>query len=155
MTRTIGIIFVCHGNFCRSPMAEAVFAHIVQECGLAGQFRIDSAGISSRHVGEQPDERSVACCKRHGVAVECRARLVTADDFNNFDYVLCMDKQKLSNLENIQPKNARATLKLLGEYDPEGPCIIEDPYNGGEDGFETNFQQVTRCSHAFLESLSF
>ncbi|RKP07266.1 protein-tyrosine phosphatase [Thamnocephalis sphaerospora] len=155
MTNTIGVLFVCLGNICRSPMAEAVFAHIVKERGLAERFHIDSAGTASYHVGGLPDERSVACCNRHGVPVKHRARQVVAEDFNNFDYVLCMDKQNLRNLERIRPKGAHATLKLFGEYDPEGQRIIEDPYYGGDDGFETNFQQVTRCSHALLASLSF
>ncbi|KAL7753706.1 Low molecular weight phosphotyrosine protein phosphatase [Sorochytrium milnesiophthora] len=135
-------------------MCEAVFAHMVQERGLM-DFEIDSAGTAGYHTGEQPDDRSVATCQKHGVSVNHRARQVTAADFSHYDYVLCMDKSNLSDLQRIQPKKSKAVLKMFGEYDPQGDTIIADPYYGGIDGFEHNFQQAERCSRAFLESLGY
>ncbi|RKP26976.1 phosphotyrosine protein phosphatase I superfamily [Syncephalis pseudoplumigaleata] len=141
------------GNICRSPMAEAVLAHTIKERGLADRFTVDSAGTSGWHIGELPDARSVACCRRHNVPVDHKARQVTVDDFHRFDYIFCMDESNLHNLMRMKPANAHAVVKLFGDYDPKGERIIEDPYYGGDDSFEHNFQQVTRCSIAFLESL--
>ncbi|KAI9599484.1 phosphotyrosine protein phosphatase I superfamily [Syncephalis fuscata] len=147
------VLFVCLGNICRSPMAEAVFAHAVSERGLADQFTIDSAGTSGWHIGESPDPRSVGCCRRHNVPVKHAARQVVKDDFIQFDYIFCMDESNLSNLMKIKPQGAHAVVKLFGDFDPKGERIIEDPYYGGEDGFEHNFNQVLRCSIAFLQTL--
>ncbi|KAL1920566.1 uncharacterized protein VTP21DRAFT_943 [Calcarisporiella thermophila] len=145
------VLFVCLGNICRSPMAEAVFAHIVNSNGLAEQFEIDSAGTAGYHVGSTPDERSVATCVKHGVKVNHRARQVSKQDFDKFDYILCMDESNLRDLMDMRPKNSKAKVHLFGSYDPQGKRIIQDPYYGGMSGFEVNFQQVSRCSLAFLE----
>ncbi|KAI7903183.1 phosphotyrosine protein phosphatase I superfamily [Cokeromyces recurvatus] len=150
----ISVLFVCLGNICRSPMAEAVFAHTVKEHDLQDKFRkIDSAGTASYHVGSIPDSRSSFTCKSHGVPVNHKARKVTKKDFEDFDYVLCMDEYNLSDLKGLAPSGSKAVIKLFGEYDPKGERIIEDPYYGGRDGFEHNFKQVTRASKGFLKSL--
>ncbi|KAI9246851.1 phosphotyrosine protein phosphatase I superfamily [Sporodiniella umbellata] len=154
MTDSTSVLFVCLGNICRSPMAEAVFTHTVKERKLQDKFsRIDSAGTAAYHTGETPDDRSVACCESHGVPVNHRARKVKEQDFNEFDYILCMDKSNLRNLQSAAPKNSKAIVKLFGEYDPKGELIIEDPYYGGDEGFEHNFKQVVRASEGFLKSI--
>ncbi|KAK9720699.1 Low molecular weight phosphotyrosine protein phosphatase [Basidiobolus ranarum] len=149
------VLFVCLGNICRSPMAEAVFAHTVKTKGLSDKFLIDSAGTAAYHVGETPDSRSTATCKKHGVPVNSRARQVSVKDYTDFDYILCMDESNLANLKSRKPKNSKATVEMFGKYDPEGELVIEDPYYGGQDGFEHNFRQVTRCSLGFLKSLGY
>ncbi|KAI8974477.1 phosphotyrosine protein phosphatase I superfamily [Pilobolus umbonatus] len=150
----ISVLFVCLGNICRSPMAEAVFAHVVKQRQLEGRIsKIDSAGTASWHVGNSPDSRSASTCKKHGVPVNHRARQVAKSDFNQFDHILCMDESNLSDLRSIQPKGSKAVVELFGSYDPEGELIIEDPYYGGKDGFEHNFKQVTRASEGFLSAL--
>ncbi|KAI9352136.1 phosphotyrosine protein phosphatase I superfamily [Obelidium mucronatum] len=154
MPEKISVLFVCLGNICRSPMAEAVFASTVKQQGLESAFaKIDSAGTAGYHVGDAPDSRSVATCKAHNVPVNHRGQKVKSTDFSTFDYILCMDDSNLSNLRNIQPKGTKAVVKLFGEFDPEGERIIEDPYYGGNEGFEHNFQQVVRASHGFLKAL--
>jgi len=135
-------------------MAEAVFAHTIKEKGLESQFRIDSAGTASYHIGETSDYRSVQTCKQHGIIIDHYARQVVTQDFEEFDYILCMDKSNLADLQDMQPKGSKAIIKLFGEYDPQGERTIRDPYYGGTDGFEKNFQQVTRCSEAFIKSLN-
>ncbi|KAI8325711.1 LMWPc-domain-containing protein [Martensiomyces pterosporus] len=148
------VLFVCLGNICRSPMAEAVFAHIVKQRGLSDRFLIDSAGTAGYHVGERPDARSVATCKANGVPVNHHARQVMSSDFKKFDYVLCMDESNLHDLQRKRPQGSKATAALFGTYSKEkGDRIIEDPYYGGQQGFEHNFEQVTRCSEGLLRSL--
>ncbi|CAG8484559.1 9432_t:CDS:2 [Funneliformis mosseae] len=135
-------------------MAEAVFKDTVKQKGLESRFNIDSAGTGNYHVGETPDHRSIQTCKQHGVPVDHYARQVVKQDFKEFDYILCMDNSNLTSLQRTKPKDSKATIKLFGEYDPQGERLIQDPYYGGIGGFEKNFQQVTRCSEAFIESLN-
>ncbi|KAI7827759.1 phosphotyrosine protein phosphatase I superfamily [Kickxella alabastrina] len=150
------VLFVCLGNICRSPMAEAVFTHMVNERQLADFFHIDSAGTAGYHVGNRPDSRSVATCKAHGVPVNHFARQVCPGDYEEFDFILCMDKSNLEDLMDMRPKGSKAVVSLFGAYDELKPnSIIEDPYYGGNKGFEVNFEQVTRCSEGLLKSLGF
>ncbi|KAI9207793.1 phosphotyrosine protein phosphatase I superfamily [Polychytrium aggregatum] len=149
----ISVLFVCLGNICRSPMAEAVFRHTVKQKGLSAEFHIDSAGTAGYHVGDYPDSRTIQVCKAHGVSINHRGQQVSVSDFAKYDYLLCMDDSNLSNLMSIKPASSKAKVQLFGEYDPEGERIIEDPYYGGVDGFEHNFRQVTRASLGFLQHL--
>ncbi|KAI0464646.1 hypothetical protein LJB42_002266 [Komagataella kurtzmanii] len=149
----ISVAFVCLGNICRSPMAEAVFTHLVKEKGLDSEFKkIDSFGTSGYHIDDTPDHRSVACCKKHGVPVNHRGQQISPDDFYHFDYILAMDESNLSNLKRIQPKDSNAVVRLFGDYrtDKSFHRIVEDPYYGGSSGFERNFKQITHFSEEFL-----
>ncbi|KAI9230372.1 MAG: phosphotyrosine protein phosphatase I superfamily [Piptocephalis tieghemiana] len=155
-TRKYRILFVCLGNICRSPMAEAVFRQMVLDRGLEKDFDIDSAGTAAYHVGDTPDSRSVACCKKHGVPVNHRGRQVTKADFTSFTHLLCMDESNLRDLRATAPKSKDiAHVGLLGDFDPKGDRIIKDPYYGATDGFERNFHQVTRSCSAFLAHLGY
>ncbi|KAI9178924.1 Low molecular weight phosphotyrosine protein phosphatase [Blastocladiella emersonii ATCC 22665] len=136
-------------------VCEAVFAQLVRERGLESEFRIDSAGTAGYHIGSTPDERSVETCVANGVPVKHVARQVQKRDFDEFDYILCMDRSNLKDLQRIAPRGSKAVVKMFGEYDPQGETIILDPYYGGMDGFERNFQQAKRCSAAFLAELGF
>ncbi|KAJ9075373.1 Low molecular weight phosphotyrosine protein phosphatase [Entomophthora muscae] len=90
-------------------MAEAVFSHIVKEKNLSENFYIDSAATSDYHIGDTPDQRSVAKCNEHGVSVNHRGRQVTKSDFNKFDYIFCMDESNLRDLNSIKPDKCKAT----------------------------------------------
>ncbi|KAJ1959307.1 Low molecular weight phosphotyrosine protein phosphatase [Dipsacomyces acuminosporus] len=152
----IKVLFVCLGNICRSPMAEAVFQHMVSKRKLGDRFLVDSAGTSNYHVGDKPDARSAATCRSNGVPVNHHARQVTASDFKKFDYILCMDESNLHELQRKKPQGSKATVALFGTYSSEkGDRVIEDPYYGGQGGFTHNFEQVTRCSEGLLKSLGF
>lgn len=158
MTRSekISVAFVCLGNICRSPMAEAVFYHIVKTKGLEDKFdRIDSFGTSGWHSGEAPDQRSVSTCRSHGVAVDHKGKQIKPIHFTMFDYVLCMDEMNLRSLHRIQPNGTKARVELFGNWnksDGKFGTIVDDPYYGGVDGFEHNFRQLTHFSESFLES---
>ncbi|KAI8921576.1 phosphotyrosine protein phosphatase I superfamily [Entophlyctis helioformis] len=148
------VLFVCLGNICRSPMAEAVFAHTVASNSLNDHFtRIDSAGTAGYHIDDLPDRRSVTACAAHGVPVRHRGRQVSKADFADFDWILCMDESNLADLRRIQPKGSKAKVQLFGDFDPQGERIIADPYYGDMDGFERNFQQVSRASVGLLKHL--
>ncbi|XP_022256075.1 low molecular weight phosphotyrosine protein phosphatase-like isoform X2 [Limulus polyphemus] len=140
------------GNICRSPIAEAVFAHIAKQRGVLDQWVIDSAATGDWHVGCQPDKRARNCMKKYGIEMNHKARLVYEDDFNNFDYVFGMDENNINDLKEIAPRSYTAKLELLGKYDPEGELIIEDPYyDRGDEGFEKVYEQCIRCCNNFLD----
>ncbi|KAI9290694.1 LMWPc-domain-containing protein [Neoconidiobolus thromboides FSU 785] len=148
------VLFVCLGNICRSPMAEAVFINEIKTRKLDHLFTIDSAGTAGYHAGDKADPRSIAKCKQHGVPVYSISRKIKKEDFYKFNYILCMDNSNLSDLNHIKPKDSDSKVELFGNYDPNKETIIKDPYYGGDDGFETNFQQTKRASIGFLKSLN-
>src|SRR5688500_16858877 len=101
MADPIRVLFVCLGNICRSPLAEAVFRHQVQERGLADRFDIDSAGTSGYHRGSPPDRRSAETARRRGIELTGRSRSVAAEDLRRFDYVIAMDAENEAELRDL------------------------------------------------------
>ncbi|MEF3275985.1 MAG: low molecular weight phosphotyrosine protein phosphatase [Chloroflexus sp.] len=132
MQRKIRVLFVCMGNICRSPMAEAVFRHLVNQAGLSEYFEIDSAGTGGWHVGEPPHwgtQRVLA--SRNISTAGMRARQVRATDIDQFDYILVMDRENLADLSHFHPK-ARERAQLLLSFAPElGVDEVPDPYYNG------------------------
>ena len=145
------VCFVCLGNICRSPMAQAVLEHLLAERQLNTAWSVDSAGTGSWHVGKSPDPRTLAVLTRNGITTRQRARQVSIDDFHRFDWLLAMDDDNLANLQAMQPSDARAALHLLGDFDPDGRSEVPDPYYGGPQGFDLVYAMVTRCCSAFLD----
>lgn len=156
---TISVLFVCLGNICRSPLAEAVFRETVAEHGLEGRFRIDSAGTSGYHDGEPPDSRTRQVAARRGVQVRGTSRRVTADDVERFDYLVAMDADNLREVERlIEPYASDGNAPrahLLREFDPEatGDLEVPDPYFGGPRGFDDVHDLVERSARGFLQYL--
>lgn len=149
----INVAFVCLGNICRSPMAEAVFQHVVNSNNLGNVVtRIESFGTAGYHIGEIPDSRTIETCQVNGVPIDHRAQQFTSDKFKEFDYVLCMDHANLKNLKRIEPSDSKAKLALFGEWkdDKKFSRIIDDPYYGGTDGFEICYDQCIHFSNVFL-----
>jgi low molecular weight phosphotyrosine protein phosphatase len=138
-------------------MAELVMRETARAAGVLDEWEIDSCGTAAYHIGDPPDSRGVATCRRHyGEALEVphRARQLCAADFARFEHVFVMDESNLRDAKRVASSAkaaARTQPRLLGELDPEGERIIEDPYYGGDDGFEHNFRQVERCCKALLE----
>ncbi|ODV89257.1 hypothetical protein CANCADRAFT_65835, partial [Tortispora caseinolytica NRRL Y-17796] len=152
----ISVGFCCLGNICRSPMAEAVFRHVVKTEGHIDKIKeIDSFGTGGWHEGESPDRRSSATCRKNGVSISHKARKVTKDDFERFDYILAMDEMNVNNLMQMRPKNSKAKVMLFGEFrrDQKLPKVVEDPYYGGSDGFQFNFEQIVDFSRGFIEKV--
>ncbi|XP_075939935.1 low molecular weight phosphotyrosine protein phosphatase isoform X2 [Anarhichas minor] len=150
------VLFVCLGNICRSPIAEAVFSKMATDSGVVDKWRIDSAATSNYEIGNPPDHRGQACMKSHGVPMQHVARKVTNDDFMSFEYILCMDDSNLSELNRRSNlvKNNPTKVELLGSYDPQNQRIIKDPYYGSDEDFEKVYDQCARCCKAFLEKNS-
>lgn len=153
MPHDISVLMVCLGNICRSPMAEGVFRHILEEEGLEGRIGVDSAGTGGWHVGESPDPRSIRMAASHGVTLTGVARQVQPEDFERFDYIVAMDLSNLENLERYRDGvGGDAALYLFREFDPEGGPgeEVPDPYYGGPMGFENVFAMVERSSRGLL-----
>ena len=137
--RPVKVLFVCMGNICRSPTAEAVFRHYVEEAQLGRLILADSAGTHDYHVGAPPDERAQAAAARRGYDLSAlRARQVTRKDFLEFDYLLAMDEVNLKALRRLCPAEHHEKLQLLGEYcsGAIAGCAVPDPYYGAEEDFE-------------------
>ncbi|XP_063078483.1 low molecular weight phosphotyrosine protein phosphatase isoform X1 [Engraulis encrasicolus] len=155
-TRSKSVLFVCLGNICRSPIAEAVFRKLATDKGVVDNWLIDSSATSDFNTGSRPDSRGLACLQKHGIETGHRAQQVTAEDFQSYDFILCMDESNLSDLNRKagKVKNTKAKVELLGSYDPEKQLIIKDPYYGCDEDFEKVYVQCVRCCTAFLEANS-
>lgn len=155
MTR---VLFVCLGNICRSPTAEGIFIHLVQERGLASQYTIDSAGTGGWHVGAGADPRSQQEAQRHGVDLPSRARQFQGQDFQSFDHIIAMDRTNLHDLRKLCPDpELLERSQLLRDFDPENPSRdpldVPDPYYGKEDGFANVYGICLRSCTALLDAL--
>ena len=176
------VLFVCLGNICRSPTAEATMRALVREAGLQEEIEIDSAGTGGWHVGSRPDARAAAAARARGIALEGTAREVVPEDFEDFDLLIAMDRSNLSALRQLAPSEAaRAKLRLLREFDPastplaqppgansRGPDApagaragaasahdldVPDPYYGAAGGFEEVLDLVQAACEGLLEHI--
>ena len=144
----VRVCFVCLGNICRSPTAEAVFRKLVEEAGLERQFHIESAGTGDWHVGHPRDSRSIAAGKRRGIELRGRAQQWKRADWDRFDHVIAMDQSNYDDLLEGAPASAREKLRLLRSFDPESPAgaSVPDPYY--TDGFDEVIDLcLTACAH--------
>jgi len=140
MTR---ILFVCLGNICRSPLAEAILRE--QASAAGADIDTDSAGTGDWHVGHPPDRRAIAVAAAHGVDIAgYRARQIDVRDFDAFDHIVALDRANLRDLRAIRPASAKARLSLLLDHVPgrEGHDVV-DPYSGADAGFETAWQDIS------------
>lgn len=147
------ILFVCLGNICRSPLAEAALRAAAERAGRA--MTVDSAGTGNWHVGRPPDRRAQATALRHGCDISgYRARQVRIDDFRRFDRIFALDRDNLASLKAMAPADASAELGLLLDLVPgrEG-AGVQDPYFGADDGFERTWTEVEAAARAIIERL--
>lgn len=134
----IKVLFVCLGNICRSPTAEGIFRKEVEDQGLAEHISVDSAGTSDWHIGGPPDRRSQQAANSRGIDLSLlKARQVSAQDFNDFDYVIAMDSSNFEKLRALCPKGTEGRLRMCLAYAPDWGLIdVPDPY------YEGNFDGV-------------
>jgi protein-tyrosine phosphatase len=148
------ILFVCLGNICRSPLAEAALRAEAQR--LALDLEVDSAGTGDWHVGEPPDRRAQAAAARQGVDIaHLRARQVGPDDFHHFDHIVALDRENLAALKAMQPPGARARVSLLLDHVPgrEGEAVA-DPYYGGAAHFDVTWADVMAGARGLVRILA-
>lgn len=148
------VLFVCLGNICRSPTAEGIFRHYVEQAGLSDTISIDSAGTADWHIGKTPDPRTQAAAAQRGYDLSgLRGRQAQPEDFSKFDLILAMDKSNLSNLQAIQPADGKAELALYLPRFGISPDEVPDPYYGGEDGFELVLDMLEQASQVLLDEI--
>ena len=151
----VSVLFVCMGNICRSPTAEGVFRHHAEQAGLADRLEIDSAGTHAYHVGEPADRRARAAAERRGMSLDgIRARRVSINDYERFDYIIAMDADNLARLRDEAPEGHDARLHLFLEFASGSETEVPDPYYGGSAGFERVLDLVEDASRGLLETLS-
>ena len=150
------ILFVCMGNICRSPSAEAVFNQLIKDRGLSQFFEIDSAGTHSYHIGSQPDGRSIQAAKRRGIQMShLRARQVIEDDYHRFDWLVVMDQENQHNLARMFPVMPQDKVIPMMRFAADaGYDEVPDPYYGAGDGFELVLDLLEQASQGLLEYLS-
>ncbi|HSC05648.1 MAG TPA: low molecular weight protein-tyrosine-phosphatase [Steroidobacteraceae bacterium] len=150
------VLFVCLGNICRSPTAEAVFRQLVARADTRLAIEIDSAGIGDWHIGEPPDRRAQAAARRRGVDMSTiRARQLVHEDFALFDLILAMDRQNLAELRRRAPAQYRERVRLFLEFAPELETHdVPDPYYGGEAGFEQVLDLTEQAARGLLAHLA-
>ena len=148
----LGVLMVCLGNICRSPMAEGVLQARLDEAGLAGRVRVDSAGTGRSHVGHPPDERAIACAARNGVDIsDQRARRLVAEDFDEFDVILCADRTILHDARIRKPRTAHAQVELMLEWSGAGKKDVPDPYYGSQRDFDQAWKLVEKVAVGVVE----
>ncbi len=147
------VLMVCLGNICRSPLAEGILKSKLPH----SSFLIDSAGTGAWHAGEQPDKRSIAIAKKHGIDLTAqRARQFKMADFEIFDHIYVMDKSNYENVVKLATTTeAIQKVKLiLNEIDPSTNKEVPDPYYGGDDGFENVFQLLDKACTQIANKLT-
>jgi protein-tyrosine phosphatase len=151
----VNVLFVCLGNICRSPTAEGVFRDLVRREGLDALITTDSAGTSGWHIGEPPDARAREAAKRRGVDLsDLRGRQTQAQDFEDFDYVLAMDRRNHAALAQLAPRGREGRLYMFLDFAPGlGLTEVPDPYYGAGDGFETVLDMIEAASQGLLDHI--
>lgn len=152
----IKVIFVCLGNICRSPMADAIFQNMVKDAGLADEIMVDSAGTGQYHIGETAHRGTLKILEDNSITYMGRARQLTTKDLDMFDYVLAMDKSNVSQIHAIfRPKDKNVTVQLFLQYAFDNHVVdvleVPDPYYS--DRFEEVYDLVTKGSQALLAHL--
>jgi len=151
------VLFICLGNICRSPAAEAIFLNLIDKKGLKDNFIVDSAGTGSWHIGKKADKRMRIAAKKRGVEILSRARQINTKDFEKFNYIITMDD---SNFENIIDFKSRKSLsefasinKIQNFRSLFEATEVPDPYFGGDEGFDHVLDILEDSVSGFIETI--
>lgn len=148
------ILFVCLGNICRSPLAEAIFNHKLRNLNLHHQVLADSCGTGNYHIGDQPDPRTIKTAENNGIEIWHQARQLSTADFTEFDYLFAMDQQNLKGILRLNGADQYTNrIKLVREFDPQGYGDVPDPYYGTMLDFQYVYDMLDRTLEALIESI--
>lgn len=150
---TYSVLFVCLGNICRSPLAEAALRAEAERLHL--DIVVDSAGTGGWHIGDPPDRRAIATALRHGVDISAyQGRQVKPADFRRFTHIVALDRNNLADLQRLAPPGATASLSLMLDHAPgRARQSVADPYCGDDAGFETSWRDVSAGAAGLAQSL--
>lgn len=147
------VLFVCLGNICRSPLAEAIFKHKIKKLDASHRILADSCGTGDYHIGDQPDPRTIKTATKNGVEIWHQARQLATADLETFDFLFAMDQQNLKNILRLPDAYKYAhKIKLMREFDPQGPGDVPDPYYGTLHDFQYVFEMLDRTLDEFINS---
>lgn len=154
----IRILFVCLGNICRSPTAEAVFCRRAEQVGMLPYLQVDSCGTGDWHIGKSPDPRAQRAARERGYDLSAlTARQISASDFHQFDYILAMDGANMRDILVLKAdscaKHTHTPIHIARflDYHPDARCVdVPDPYYGGEEGFDEVLDLIEVASDELL-----
>ena len=156
--KKISVLFVCLGNICRSPAAEAIFKAFIKDKGIEENFFVDSAGTGSWHVGQEADIRMRLTAQERQININSRARQINKSDFGKFNYIVTMDNSNFSNVMRLRNSDSNSDLaKIIKIQDYSSvfkEAEVPDPYFGGEEGFEYVLDILEDSVEGFLNSIS-
>jgi protein-tyrosine phosphatase len=154
MERKKRVLFVCLGNICRSPLAEALFKHKIKEKNLEHLFEADSCGTGNYHINDLPDSRTINNAKKNGVLIDHLGRQLCREDFDKFDYIYVMDKSNLSNALLLAAEHHYGKIALMRTHDPIDPGKdVPDPWAGTEQDFQEVFEILDRSIDQLINIL--
>jgi protein-tyrosine phosphatase len=150
----VKVLFVCLGNICRSPMAEAIFKHLIKEKGLENFVDTDSCGTGNYHVGDDADPRTISAVRSKGILIDHCVRQLVAADLDMYDYVLAMDRSNYQNIGRLANATNKAKIRMMRDFDPghQGE-EVPDPYYGNQQHFEEVYDILNRSLSQFVAYL--
>ena len=151
----VKVLFVCLGNICRSPLAEAIFKTRMLQHGMDSMVEADSCGTAGYHIGDSPDPRTIANAKRNGIEIKHVGRQLTQHDLEHYDFILAMDRSNFSNILNIRgAESHRKKISLLRTFDSaRNDDEVPDPYYGDELAFQQVFEIADNAVNSFISYL--